>query len=309
MSVQGNYLKTIADAIREKDGTGAPIPAKTFAERIRAIKTGGGFAFPLIVTADSGTEVTGTKGDTVITAVSDASGTVRIIVPEPGIWSISAQQSGNEMQTQVEVPDGYQVSFGRLPTGYIEIEYIESTGTQCIDTEALLTQKTKLTMDVHPSNAGGSLFGSVYTISSSSYSRFNIYIEGDLKVRALYGTDGSQDASFSTSVLGRYDVSLDGNGYIATYGYGKASGTITSKTSSSIGLNPSIYLLASHISTGASSFLRAKLYSCQIYNSGVIVRDFIPCITTNGEAGLFDLISKKFFGNVGIGNFIAGPAV
>lgn len=36
------YLKEIADAIREKDGTTEPIPAPTFPERIRAIESGGG---------------------------------------------------------------------------------------------------------------------------------------------------------------------------------------------------------------------------------------------------------------------------
>ena len=37
MSVQEANLKAIADAIREKDGTAEPIPAKDFPERIRAI--------------------------------------------------------------------------------------------------------------------------------------------------------------------------------------------------------------------------------------------------------------------------------
>ncbi len=42
MSVQEKYLADIASAIREKDGTDRAIPANTFAERIRAIKAGGG---------------------------------------------------------------------------------------------------------------------------------------------------------------------------------------------------------------------------------------------------------------------------
>lgn len=41
MSIQEEKLQAIADAIREKDGTTEPIPAKDFAERIRAIATGG----------------------------------------------------------------------------------------------------------------------------------------------------------------------------------------------------------------------------------------------------------------------------
>lgn len=40
MSTQGNNLTAIADAIREKDGTTAPIEANDFPDRIRAIETG-----------------------------------------------------------------------------------------------------------------------------------------------------------------------------------------------------------------------------------------------------------------------------
>lgn len=39
MSVQGDYLQDIADAIREKDGSTDPIPAAEFAERVRGIPT------------------------------------------------------------------------------------------------------------------------------------------------------------------------------------------------------------------------------------------------------------------------------
>lgn len=40
MSIQGNYLKAIADAIREKDGTSGNIKASTFPDRIRSLQTG-----------------------------------------------------------------------------------------------------------------------------------------------------------------------------------------------------------------------------------------------------------------------------
>lgn len=42
MSTQETNLQAIADAIREKDGTAEPIPASTFAERIRTLSTAGG---------------------------------------------------------------------------------------------------------------------------------------------------------------------------------------------------------------------------------------------------------------------------
>ena len=48
MSTYQDYLADIADAIREKDGTSSPILASDFAERIRAIPSGGGGAFTVL---------------------------------------------------------------------------------------------------------------------------------------------------------------------------------------------------------------------------------------------------------------------
>ena len=42
MSIQENRFADIANAIREKDGTTAPIKALDFAERIRSLSAGGG---------------------------------------------------------------------------------------------------------------------------------------------------------------------------------------------------------------------------------------------------------------------------
>ena len=46
-----------------------------------------------------------------------------------------------------------------------------------------------------------------------------------------------------------------------------------------------------------------NLYSCQIYDNGTLVRDFVPCINGSGEVGLYDLVGKQFYGNAGTGVF------
>ena len=50
--------------------------------------------------------------------------------------------------------------------------------------------------------------------------------------------------------------------------------------------------------------LAAKLYSCQIYDNGTLVRDYVPCMTADGEVGLYDVVTRMFFGNAGTGVFI-----
>ena len=52
-----------------------------------------------------------------------------------------------------------------------------------------------------------------------------------------------------------------------------------------------------------------RLYSCQIYDNGQLIRDYIPCIDPSGEVGLYDTVNGLFYGNDGTGVFTAGPEV
>ena len=52
-----------------------------------------------------------------------------------------------------------------------------------------------------------------------------------------------------------------------------------------------------------------KLYSCQIYDNGTLVRDFIAAKLSDGTVGLYDTVNSQFYSNAGTGTFIAGPEV
>ena len=54
---------------------------------------------------------------------------------------------------------------------------------------------------------------------------------------------------------------------------------------------------------------KMAVYSCQIYANGNLIRDFVPCVDFTGNAGLYDLVGGKFYGNAGTGSFTAGPVV
>ena len=46
-----------------------------------------------------------------------------------------------------------------------------------------------------------------------------------------------------------------------------------------------ITLLACNTGGTVAGHLSAKLYSCQIYDNGTLVRDFKPCISASGDVG------------------------
>lgn len=48
-----------------------------------------------------------------------------------------------------------------------------------------------------------------------------------------------------------------------------------------------------------------KVESVEIYDGSTLVRDYVPHITESGECGLYDKVTKQFYGNAGEGTFEA----
>lgn len=103
-------LTAVADAIRAKGGTSAPLVYPDgFAAAIQAIQTG--IAPQLVVTVSAGATVTATNGSKTISGTSDSTGVCTLTVPEAGTWSVSATLGGQTSDTKtVSVTDSYAVS-------------------------------------------------------------------------------------------------------------------------------------------------------------------------------------------------------
>lgn len=69
--------------------------------------------------------------------------------------------------------------------------------------------------------------------------------------------------------------------------------------------NSTNFALFSERANTLSAAWRGKVYSCQIYKDGVLVRDFIP-VLKNGVAGLYDNVSGSYFFSAGTQNFRYG---
>ena len=102
-------LKKVADAIRAKGGTSAPLAYPSdFVSAIQAIQTG--TELQIIVTVKSGATVTATKGSLSVSGTS-VNGTCTLTVPEPGTWSVSATLGGQTSDTKtVSITGSYAVA-------------------------------------------------------------------------------------------------------------------------------------------------------------------------------------------------------
>ena len=184
-----------------------------------------------------------------------------------------------------------------LPDGYTLLEYIESTGTQYIDTGFKPNQDTRVVMDVQGISAGTyPYFGSRNATSDSA---FILWMMRETNLRSDYGSKKvSQDVTSSTQ-----RITIDKNKNVTTYG----AYTITNQENS-FSCNFPILILCQN--TGGevdSRKMSSQLYSCQIYDNGTLVRDLVPCKNPSSAVGLYDLVNDTFYGNAETGSFTAGP--
>jgi len=234
-----------------------------------------------------------------------------------GTQNIQALYLGGEQVKKAYL--GETVVFGgkepapsRLPEGYTEVEYIQSSGTQYIVTGVKPTLTMKFMIDIEPtgdlSTSSNPFAGSYYYTSSPGYSRrFLIWrVKQGIQVTAYAERNGVSAiyATLSSDISPRrIKIIVD---YVAKQAYIEGEDTKSIQVAVSTSMDY-ITLLTSH--QAGSNYTSAKLYSCRIEQSGVSVRDFVPCIDPSGAVGLYDLVGGKFYGNAGTGVFAAGPVV
>ena len=188
-----------------------------------------------------------------------------------------------------------------LPEGYTQLEYIESTGTQYIDTEFKPNQNTRVVADVLFKTVSGSS-NSLFSARAAGQDReFSFNTLGDY-YRTVYGTSLT---NYDTSVSFTDRFIVDKNKNVLTL---NGANTVT-ETYQEFSCPVTLYLFAQNNNGTVQFYSIARLYSCQIYDNGTLVRDFVPCKNSSGVAGLYDMVEGKFYGNAGTGSFIAGSVV
>ena len=200
---------------------------------------------------------------------------------------------------RVKVPHQQSGGGSVLPEGYIQLSYIQSSGTQYVDTGFKPDQDTRVVMDVQNLGTGTNPYFGARTAARQN--AFALRILSATSLRSDYGANNLTQTV--DSVTNR--VTIDKNKNVLTYG----TYTITN-TASTFSCPQNLLLLA--IDTGGeidSRKLAAKTYACQVYDNGTTARNYIPCINAENAVGLYDTVGKRFYGNAGTGTFTAGPEV
>lgn len=189
----------------------------------------------------------------------------------------------------------------RLPEGYTELAYIQSTGEQYVDSGIIPNQDTRVYAEcVLPISTGSTqaLFGC--RVSSSSR-QFQFVTQG-----GYYRTDYNTTINnFTENSYGEAKFYVDKNKNLTDVN-GDYS---VSQTYGAFTCPGNLYIFATNNNGAVYAKSFVTLYTLKIYDNGVLARDFVPCISPTGSVGLYDLIGGQFYGNSGTGKFLAGPAI
>ena len=198
-----------------------------------------------------------------------------------------------------------------VPVGYKTVNYLESTGTQYIDTGVYPTQLTEaeykcaVTGSVY--NADSHLFGSRLSASSEAFdlAYMNTAGNGVEKFRFIHGTTTTQETTTSVTasqLANPHTYYMSGTSFKVD-GSEKMSFTTESFTGSY-----SLWLFGVNNAGSLHNQVRAqRVYYCKIWDNNTIVRNFIPVVRLlDNKAGMWDTVTKQFFGNAGTGDFITG---
>lgn len=189
----------------------------------------------------------------------------------------------------------------------VQIEYLETTGSQCIDTELDIksTDNLRVVFDfsfiTRKTNGKNQYFFS----TTSLWLSFEVDINSPYHAYANVGSTTLIPWTRTTIPYDQWihcDYNINAqNKTISITGWQN----INSSYAGSHGIG-TFYICSCNNSNYADIGVIAKFKPMQIYINDTLVRDFIP-VRVENIGYMYDKVSKKLFGNSGIGNFILGP--
>lgn len=195
----------------------------------------------------------------------------------------------------------------KLPSDYTQVNYIESSDTQYINTNIVPTNTTKVEIKYQikiVQNTYVSVFG-----SRDNNVNFFINNGGGNTITYYWHGTGSTIARIGNFSQTTFNIStMDAlNGLVKNYN-NETEEELSETVSFTSFPNLPMYIFARN-NDGMPSYatLGMKCWYMKIYDNNVLVRDFIPCYrNSDNEVGLYDLVNNVFYTNQGTGTFTYG---
>lgn len=192
-----------------------------------------------------------------------------------------------------------------LPTGYEELEYIEATGTQYINTNVYPAPNVQTNLKIGK--------------TANTFTKFGSFAAAGSNYQVLLSTTIANNyycSLWSSSVNFQYIVStLD----TFTIKFNKPGSKFSIDNNADVQLTPMTPMntsnpigIFSFRGSSSSSTAIGRVYYIEIFNNETNEMLFkgIPARrTSDGSVGFYDTVTNTLFTNVGTGSFITGPVI
>lgn len=204
----------------------------------------------------------------------------------------------------------------RLPVEYQEVEYLESTGTQYIDTGIALNNGCAITLDflIAESSVNRIIYG---WRRKGRYTQPYQAMVGANASKTRYIAVGRSSANlpqcFGYDV--RNKVLIDSaneqvlvNNLVVNCGADFSNGKAFDENGSSV-VHPYLFAL-NNVGTPLAITEDTRIYAYSVQYGDELLQDFIPCYRKiDNVAGMYDAVNDVFYTNDGTGVFTVGPNV
>ena len=199
-----------------------------------------------------------------------------------------------------------------LPSTYQQVEYIESSGTQYIDTGVNADTNISIRIDAKfNDNSSYTYQNAMGAINiQNGNKRFHIN-PNDINTIAFQYASGYTAKIVTTGYTKRFNAFIDvyNRTWESTVEGTTTTGTLTITTDYDTTENFWLFRRNGE-NAGLRYYAQVRIYSCKLYDSGVLVRDYIPCYRKSDNViGLYDLVNNVFYTNEGTGTFTKGNDV
>lgn len=190
-------------------------------------------------------------------------------------------------------------------SGYTVLEYLQSSGTQWIDTGVPARVQQKAEIDCQWLSSGDqTVLG-----GSSNVNNNAIFLGYNSSNNRTYVGYANSWHDFNSGAVNqnRHKWIIDLKNNQQTMMVDDSQFATTSNSFSETTSTTNLFMFAR--STGASAFI-GRIYNVKIYDyldNGNLIRDFIPVKRNSDDVlGMYDLVNDVFYTNSGTGSFIGG---
>lgn len=185
--------------------------------------------------------------------------------------------------------------FKKQEMPYTKIKYIESTGTQYIDTKYICGNDVRIETDFEYLQID-SVFRCIYGKQTKTAAEDAITVSQAVNytVQAYWRTNLTP---FTLEKDRRYKMLQSQNALVLDgVDYGGWSSSITKS-------QLTMYLMARNNNGAAGNFFKGRIYGFKIYESNILAMDLIPVLDSSKVPCFYDKISNELLYNKGTGEF------